>query len=370
MRVRARHAWWLLGGVVLVAVVVLALPVHTWRTGETPLPPLSYTASPRSVEPAALWIDTDPACGTGEWHDPDDCLALLALLRSPARRIAGVSTTFGNAPLPVTDRVARELVAAIADQARTPAAAVHRGCGAAGTRCLDDGGSQAAHTALTAALRQERLVVLALGPLTNLAHTLQHEPALAARVIRVVAVMGHRPGHRFHPGEARSHGAMLFGHGPVFSDLNAEFDTDAVQRVLASGVALDLVPYSAARQVPVNGDDLEAIAALGADGAWVAQRSRTWLDRWRDSIGIDGFYPFDALAAAHVLGRGTFECADVQTRVARDPLLTLFGGEPQLLVSQGGDGTTAVSSTARVRYCDRVKMKPCTLFATCRAHPP
>jgi hypothetical protein len=48
------------------------------------------------VEPVAVWIDTDAACGKGRMDDVDDCWALGAALRSPELAIRGVSTTFGN----------------------------------------------------------------------------------------------------------------------------------------------------------------------------------------------------------------------------------------------------------------------------------
>jgi hypothetical protein len=61
--------------------------------------------------------------------------------------------------------------------------------------------------------------VVALGPLTNLAAVLDARPELRSRVARVVAVMGRRPGHVFHPAEGAG-GGLLFGHGPVFRDFN------------------------------------------------------------------------------------------------------------------------------------------------------
>lgn len=39
---------------------------------------------------------------------------------------------------------------------------------------------------------------------------------------------------------------MLFGHGPIFRDLNAVLDPQAVSVVLASGIPRVLVPYTAA----------------------------------------------------------------------------------------------------------------------------
>ena len=253
-----------IGVITLLAVAALALPVQLWRTGETTQPELRYEPAVRdTVKPVRVWIDADAACGTGQRRDPDDCLAVLALARARHVEIAGISTVFGNAPVAQTDAVMRALVQQLgADAGRSGVASVpvFKGCGAAGQHCLDDGGSLDAQAAMRQALQRAPFDVVALGPLTNLAAVLTAEPALARRITRVIAVMGRRPGHRFHPSENRARGAMLFGHGPIFRDLNAVLDPQAVSAVLASGIPIVLVPYTAARQVSLTGADLDRIA--------------------------------------------------------------------------------------------------------------
>lgn len=354
------------GVVAILVAVSLALPVAVWRTGETPLPPLQHLAPERvPAGPIRVWVDTDAACGTGRYRDPDDCLALLALADTAHIDIAGVSTVFGNAPVSAVDRVVRTLVNTMAgDAGRAGSAAppVFKGCGAAAPRCLDDEGSSDAQVALRQALQQGRLDVVALGPLTNLAAVLAREPGLALRINRVVAVMGRRPGHRFHPSENRAARAMLFGHGPVFRDLNAVLDTQAVSVVLGSGVPVVLIPYSAARQVMLTGSDLDRVARRGHAGAWVAERSRDWLGFWRSDVGLDGFYPFDLMAAAYVSDPGLFSCARVTAWVGEDALLPWFGGGPALLVAQEDGLPTAATATAQALYCDVTQVRGSALF--------
>ena len=74
--------------------------------------------------------------------------------------------------------------------------------------------------------------------MNNFAAFLAQKPALASWITLVIAVVGRRPGHRFHPSENRATGAMLFVHEPIFRDLNAVSDNDAVTVVLASGIPL------------------------------------------------------------------------------------------------------------------------------------
>ena len=359
----------LIGIVAIVIMGALAVPVKVWRTGEVPLPALEHLPpADGTLKPARVWVDTDAACGTGERGDPDDCLALLSLAGTADIDIAGISTVFGNAPVSQAYQVVHTLMQTMAsDAARSASPAstarpVFKGCGAAASKCLEDGGSLDAQAALRQALQQGSLDVVALGPLTNLAAVLAREPGLAPRVTRVVAVMGRRPGHRFHPSENRATGAMLFGHGPIFRDLNAVLDTQAVSIVLASGVPMVLIPYSAARQVLMTGGDLDRVARSGPAGAWVAERSRAWLEFWRSEAGLDGFYPFDLMAAAYLRNPRQFGCARVTAWVGEDALLPWFSGGPALLVTQQAGLPTSATTTAQALYCDVVHVRVSELF--------
>ena len=356
----------LAGVITLLVVVVLALPVQQWRTGEVTQPELHYSQTPHdAVKAARVWIDADPACGTGKHRDPDDCLALLSLASATSIDIAGISTVFGNAPVSESDLVMRSLVKEIGTYGgRTVSTTlpVFKGCGAVAPRCLEGGGSLDAQTALRLALQRGLLDVVALGPLTNLAALLTREPALASRITRVIAVMGRRPGHRFHPSESRATGAMLFGHGPIFRDLNAVLDTQAVSVILASGIPMVLIPYTAARQVSMTGSDLDRIARSGPAGRWAAERSRAWLEFWRDEAGLDGFYPFDLMAAAYLLDPSRFSCARVTAWVGDDALLPWFGGGPALLITQQTGLRTPGTAAFQVLYCDVVRVTVEELF--------
>ena len=247
-------------GVALLA--TLAVPVRSWRTGEQPAPPLALV--PRASipgPPRRVWIDTDAACGQGRRKDPDDCLAILLLALTPGVEVVGISTVFGNAPLGVTDSVTRAL-ATVSWATGREVPPVHRG---AAEPLRPDGSTPPApaHRALRAALEQGPLTLVALGPLTNVAAALSGRPDLQARVGRLVAVMGRRPGHLFHPAEGVG-GGILFGHGPVFRDFNLVMDSEAAARVVAMQLATTLVPYEAARDIEITGADRLVLTA----GAW------------------------------------------------------------------------------------------------------
>ncbi|HET9041347.1 MAG TPA: nucleoside hydrolase [Gemmatimonadales bacterium] len=355
--------WAGVAAVVLAALLVLttALPVRRWRTGQMPVPPLPLMPGGPEVDlPRRIWIDTDAACGHARTADPDDCLAILLLARTPDVELVGISTVFGNAPLDVTDRTTRELAALLRGEGVD--VPVYRGA----ARPLDpraapgDRGSSApetpAQTALGHALAEGPLTILSLGPLTNVELTLRRHAAGAAGVGRLVAVMGRRPGHIFHPTEGRGAGAVLFGHGPVFRDLNLAEDPSAAAALLARRLPMTLVPYEVAREVSVGAADLDRMTAAGGADAWVARRSREWLEFWRKDVGLAGFYPFDAVAAAYVDAPELFSCARVAASVETDAALgwvgRLLGRATGLLVRPLAASAPPVGG--RVVYCPQV----------------
>jgi inosine-uridine nucleoside N-ribohydrolase len=287
-----------------------------------------------------VWIDADPACGHCRVFrsDPDDCLAIRSLLRAPNIRVVGISTVFGNAELEVTDRIARDFGRRLAtDGIAVPP--IYTGA------AHPNSGPSAAADRLARALAEGPLTIAAFGPLTNVSRVLRLHPDLSANVTRVVAVMGKREGHVFHPAEG-SRDAIL-RHGPIFSDLNVAEDPHAVRTLLKTSVSIVLVPYELARQLTVTGEDLDQLAARGGSAAWLAVQSRGWLSTWRRFMGRDGFYPFDLLAAEYVRSQEGFRCTSEVARAVQ--YMKILGGFHALIV---GPSTRSRNEPGRlVTYC-------------------
>ena len=287
----------------------MATPLPLWRTGREFAPSLSLTRGGPAVLPARrLWIDTDAACGATPTTDPDDCFA-IAWLAERSQKIVGISTGFGNANGDVVLRTTQTLVAKIAAGGQS-AIPVWRGW--AGPVVDAESDPPPSRAALRAALVEGPLTILSLGPLTNVADALQGRPDLQRNVTRLVAVMGHQPGHLFHPSEASGRG-MLMGHGPIFRDLNFDKDNAAAQSILQMQLPLTLIPYDAAILASITAADLEVLGRQGTALSWVAGTAKGWLEFWQSDIGQPGFYPFDWVAAAYVAQPHLFNCA--QTKV-------------------------------------------------------
>ncbi len=289
--------------------------------------------------PKRVWVDADAACGVPGRVDPDDCFALVYLLSRPDIEIVGVSTVFGNAPLEETDRVAREIVGG--------AVPVFRGAAGPGTLSVTP-----ASEALTQALEDGPLTLLALGPLTNLDAAFALRPTLISRVEEFIAVMGKREGHLFHPSEGSAR-AAFFGHGPIFTDFNFVQDSNAARAVMALSLSVTLVPYDAARQVTLMAEDVRALAQRGGLAGEVALRSGAWLTFWQETVGVDGFYPFDLVAAAYVSNPEVLTCRRTGVRIGSDRRAYGPLPGPQALMVGGLAGTHG-GVLGVVRYCDQV----------------
>lgn len=254
-----------------------------------------------------LLIDTDPGV--------DDALALLIAFNDARHEIVGLTIAAGNVGLQYTVRNALKLcdVAGREDIpvfAGAPAPLLHPSPDAGYVHGQDGFGdvgfapaarqAEDEHAAL-AILRLShehagKLVLVALGPLTNIALALKLDPTLPQRVARFV-VMG---------GAVTCHGNIT----PA-AEFNFYFDPEAAHITLQAFARYDLADWEAtiAHGLPHH----EVDAWLAADSerarfyARISEKTRLWS---ADRRG-DHWFAADALAMAFVLApEGALELAE------------------------------------------------------------
>lgn len=249
---------------------------------------------------ATVWIDTDPSLGS-PLREVDDGFALILAFHSPEIRIAGISTSYGNASPQTTTRVARDLVARFGVRAGLKPGLVHQG--AASPRDL--GVRSDASDALPRSLQKQRLTYIALGPLTNLATFLQLHPRLARRIERVVFLGG-----------GTSRDEFRFGPGKTFEihDANVFKDPAAAAAVLRSPLPITLVPVGTASGLSLDGADFRDLRRGGDAGIYLHRKSRVWFWFWTTLVRNQGGPIFDAAAIIPVTRPGLLV---TETRFAR-----------------------------------------------------
>jgi purine nucleosidase len=290
----------------------------------------------------AVWIDSDAACGTGPRADPDDCLALRMIAANGSKKVVGISSVFGNAALGEVNAV----IARLLETWQEEYGAAPKLYAGAGERA--DCAESPALAGLRQALRDGPITILALGPLTNVGCVLTSEPALASRILELVAVVGARSGHVFHPAEG-SRSATLW-HGPIFRDFNLQADAAAAITILRAGIPVTLIPYESSRLVSVGDTTLDRLAQQGPMSRVVAESSRPWLHYWKTSMGRQGFFPFDAVAAAYLIAPTLFACGDEVASVEADRRVSGHTFGPTRLIV-GPTDWTRTGFTSAVRWC-------------------
>ena len=247
-------------------------------------------------EKIPLLIDTDPGV--------DDALAVLMAFNDPRHEVVGLTVTAGNVGLDHTVANALRLVDAcgagvpVFAGCATPllhpaedAAHVHGSDGFGDAGLPPAPGRQAGEHAALAILRLShehagKLLLVALGPLTNLALALRLDPTLPERVARLV-VMG---------------GAVTArGNITPAAEFNIAFDPEAAHIVFQGFPRLELADWEAtvAHGLPLDRLDLWLAAGTARAGFYeaISLHSRRWSADSRGPL----WFCADALAMAWAL---------------------------------------------------------------------
>ncbi|MFB3816702.1 MAG: nucleoside hydrolase [Candidatus Methylomirabilales bacterium] len=234
----------------------------------------------------------------------DDALAIALALRSPELEVVGITTVSGNVPvaqatantLLVLERLGATAVPVVSGAARPllrpprHATTVH---GMDGLGDLPGRRPARARTAeadaagflLDALARRPETVLVATGPLTNVAQALQKDGA-RLRGLRGLWAMG---------------GAIAVpGNVTPAAEFNVWADPEAAALVFAAGLPLTLVPLDVTERVVLPESRLEAAAARGPLQAFLRDISRPALEFHRREEGIAGLFLHDPLAVAAV----------------------------------------------------------------------
>lgn len=267
-------------------------------------------------EKIPLLIDTDPGV--------DDALALLMAFNDTRHEVIGLTIAAGNVGLDHTVRNALKLC----EVAGRPDVPVYAGCpdpllhpavDAAHVHGMDGfgdagytpaaRGAEAEHAAL-AILRLShqyagKLLLVALGPLTNIAVALKLDPTLPQRVGRFLVM-----------------GGAINGHGNITpqAEFNIAFDPEAAHIVFSAFPDIEVADWEATVAHGLPHREVEQWLGADSDRARfydeISRKTRLWSE---DSRG-ERWYAADALAMAWAL-----EPAGA-TRVEQRPLQVELAG--------------------------------------------
>jgi purine nucleosidase len=255
-----------------------------------------------------LLIDTDPGV--------DDALALLMAFADPRHRVVALTIAAGNVGLAHTVRNALKLCEVagvdVPVHAGCPVPLVHPPAEDAAFVHGNDGfgdigyapaarAAEAEHAALAlvrlAREHEGRLVLVALGPLTNVALAVRLDPALPSRLARFVVMGGAVTGQ---------------GNTTVPAEFNIGFDPEAARVVFEAFPRLELVDWEAVLRHGFPHAGFEAWLAAGDGRARfydaISRKTRAWAGDRRGEL----WHSADALAMQVALAPETSRRAEDQ----------------------------------------------------------
>ncbi|MHA1731706.1 MAG: nucleoside hydrolase [Promethearchaeota archaeon] len=243
-----------------------------------------------------VWIDMDLGLGTFP-ADIDDGFAFILAQKSPEVDLVGVSCVYGNVKMDVGFRNARKLIGffpelnlKVLPGARSPAD-------------LDAPGTNPAVSGMERAIRRNpgEVVVVALGPLTNVARLFARNPGIE-RDVKELVVMG---------GSLRRGGRREF---------NFQNDARATNLVLGLGVPTRVFGLDVCCRQQFTNREYDRLREFARDsplGRYLIVHSRKWLILNKLAHGgrkSSGFYPFDPVAVSYLVRPQLFEFARVPLR--------------------------------------------------------
>ena len=287
-------------------------------------------------------LDTDPG------HD--DAIALLLALASPELEILGITTVSGNQTLEKTTANALRILEFVQRtdvpvHAGAPrplvreqwaAAYVHGESGLDGPELPDpETEPRKGHAIDFIAAQVEEhdgVVLVPVGPLTNIGLLLAKYPGIESRIARVV-LMG---------------GAIAEGNVTPAAEFNVWADPEAAHRVFTSGIDVTMVGLDVTHKALLLPEKVDEIRRTGRVGSLVAQLYDFYHERHVRMYGWEGSPVHDALAVAHVI-RDDFvetEHRHVQVDIGPEPgrgrtyidLWKRAGNEPNAHVGVDVDG--------------------------------
>jgi len=240
-------------------------------------------------------LDTDPG------HD--DAIALLLALASPELDVLGVTTVSGNQTLEKTTANALKILEFV-DRTDVPvhvgaprplvreqwaAAYVHGESGLDGPD-LPDPKTEArkGHAIDFIAAQVEEhdgVVLVPVGPLTNIGLLLAKWPGIESRIGRIV-LMG---------------GSIAEGNVTPAAEFNIWADPEAAHRVFTSGIDVTMVGLDVTHKALLLPEKVDELRSAGRVGSLVAQLYDFYHERHVRMYGWEGSPVHDALAVAHVI---------------------------------------------------------------------
>lgn len=222
-----------------------------------------------------VWFDTDIMIGMPdkEAREVDDGITLIMALKQPQIEIVGISNiTYVDYSYGVIQKILNW-------HNKGKAIPVYKGSPEANDLGIENDGTRA----LYEALKKEKLTILALGPMTNIATLILNHPDIIPQIEKISICAARTPDLPFNPGNGKLN---------VF-DYNYEFDTKSMDVLLNSPIPLEFAGYEPSSYTHIGNIDLASLDMTNDADKWLFDVVQPWMELNEKYFGVRGFIPFD-----------------------------------------------------------------------------
>lgn len=235
----------------------------------------------------AVWLDTDLMIGLPENapREVDDAIALIMALKNPDKiTIKGISTiSYAEYGKKMAQTILKKF--GNKNQQNIP---IFAGANSANQLLVEN----EATIALANALKKQKLIILAIGPLTNIATVIYNHPELIQNINEIVVCAGRTAGHPF---------AMGTGNLVVW-DYNFEYDVPAFDIILKSGVKLVCSGYEASQNLLLSDLDLNFLKkSTIPNKKWLYKKLKPWMNQYVNVFERPSFLAYDTTPLGHII---------------------------------------------------------------------
>lgn len=222
-----------------------------------------------------VWFDTDIMIGMPdkEAREVDDGITLIMALKQPQIEIVGISNiTYVDYSYGVIQKILNW-------HNKGKAIPVYKGSPEANDLGIENDGTRA----LYEALKKEKLTILALGPMTNIATLILNHPDIIPQIEKISICAARTPDLAFNPGNGKLN---------VF-DYNYELDTKSIDVLLNSVIPLEFAGYEPSSYTHIGNIDLASLDLTNEADKWLFDIVQPWMELNEKYFGVRGFIPFD-----------------------------------------------------------------------------
>ena len=260
-----------------------------------------------------VWFDTDIMIGMPdkEAREVDDGITLIMALKQPQIEIVGISNiTYVDYSYGVINKILNW-------HSKGATIPVYKGSAFAN----DLGTENDATRALYQALKKEKLTILALGPMTNIATLIKNHPDIIPQIEKIAICAARTPDLPFNPGNGKLN---------VF-DYNYEFDTASMDVLLNSSIPLEFAGYEPSSYTHIGNIDLASLDLTLEADKWLFDIVQPWMELNEKYFGVRGFIPFDCSTlglVTHPEYFTYFENIPIKTTYKKNDAVTIQPDKP------------------------------------------